>query len=79
MIILGVDIEVVWKTATIDISNIKPSIQEIIDIYKHKKKSHNPKKRKNGDSAALPGRTVPIFPLGSITPILSHRGFGSNA
>jgi len=30
----GVDIEVVWKAATIDISNIKPSIQEIINIYK---------------------------------------------
>ena len=30
----GVDIEVVWKAATADISNIKPSIQEIINIYK---------------------------------------------
>ena len=30
----GVDIEVVWKAATIDISNIKPSIQDIINIYK---------------------------------------------
>ena len=30
----GVDVEVVWKTATIDIKNIKPSIQEII-------KNHN--------------------------------------
>ena len=26
----GVDVEVVWKTATIDIKNIKPSLQEII-------------------------------------------------
>lgn len=31
----GVDIEVVWKSATVDISNIKPAIQEIIDIYRH--------------------------------------------
>ena len=35
----GVDIEVVWKSATIDISNIKSSIQEIIDIYKHTNKA----------------------------------------
>lgn len=29
----GVDIEVVWKTATIDVKNIKPAIQEIIKNY----------------------------------------------
>ena len=29
----GVDVEVVWKTATIDINNIKPSIQEIIENH----------------------------------------------
>jgi uncharacterized protein with HEPN domain len=30
----GVDIEVVWNTATIDIKSIKPAIQEIINSYK---------------------------------------------
>lgn len=29
----GVDIEVVWKTATFDLKNIKPAIQEIIKIF----------------------------------------------
>ena len=30
----GVDAKVLWNTATIDIKNIKPSIQEIIKTYK---------------------------------------------
>lgn len=30
----GIDIEVVWKTATQDIHSIKPLIQEIINNYK---------------------------------------------
>ena len=30
----GVDIEVVWNSATIDIKTIKPTIQEIINKYK---------------------------------------------
>ncbi|MDZ7725094.1 MAG: HepT-like ribonuclease domain-containing protein [candidate division KSB1 bacterium] len=29
----GIDIEVVWKSATLDIETLKPLIQEIIDKY----------------------------------------------
>jgi len=30
----GVDVKVAWKTATIDIKNIKPAIKEIIKSYR---------------------------------------------